>query len=229
MQPSRSLTVLMSAAKLYTRPIRKQIRSLRGSALHVRLGPVRHGQCTVVLRPPRLADAPIWRAVRLRDQQLIEPFWLSSTQSWTERHTDAAWAEEVLRARQEARAGRALSLVVEVDGKFAGQLALERIDSSIQNAEIGVWIDSNLAGRGIILAAGNLLGQYAFGVLGLRRVSAPICVDNLPALRAVKLFGMCREGTMISFLDVGGQRKDHDLWAITSEMWSASNSQSTEH
>ena len=126
----------------------------------------------------------------------------------------------MLKARRDARAGRALSLVIEVNGMFAGQLVLERIDWWTCSAEVGVWLDSELLGRGIVLATGKLLARYAFEGLGLRRVTAPVCVENLPAARAVKLFGMRREGTMASYLDVGGRRKDHDLWAITSEMWS---------
>jgi len=63
-----------------------------------------------------------------------------------------------------------------------------------------------------------------FGTLGLRRVTAPICVDNAAAAKRAERVGMRREGTMTSFLDVGGRRRDHDMWAITSDMWApASN------
>ena len=41
------------------------------------------------------------------------------------------------------------------------------------------------------------------------------------ATDVIKQGGMRREGTMVSYLDVGGRRKDHDLWAITAEMWAA--------
>jgi ribosomal-protein-alanine N-acetyltransferase len=68
-------------------------------------------------------------------------------------------------------------------------------------------------------ATGMLLADHAFGSLGLRRVTAPVCVDNVAAALAVRHFGMRREGTMESYLDVGGRRKPHDLWAITAEMW----------
>ena len=220
-QPPASMVVLATAGKVYSRPFRQQIRSRRAGCSGVLLGPVMHGEHRVVLRCPRLADASAWRSIRLRDQHLIEPFWVSCTQSWAERHTAHAWVEEVLSAHKDARAGRALSQVIEVDGRFAGQFNLARIDSWAQSAEIGVWLDSTLARQGIIAAAGMLLADYSFGPLGLRRVTAPVCVDNVSASRAVKQFGMRQEGTMVSYLDVGGQRKDHDLWALTSEMWAA--------
>lgn len=223
-QAPRSLIALVAAGKLYSRPLRQQIRPHPGGGRGLLLGPVAQGERRVLLRSPRLSDASAWRTIRLRDRELIEPFWVSSGQPWTLRHTERAWVEEVLGARKDARAGRALSLVIEVDGRFSGQFHLANIDTWAHSGEIGVWLDSTLVGRGIILAAGTLLGDHLFGQLGLRRVTAPVCVDNLPASRLVKQFGMRREGTMASYLDVGGQRKDHDLWAITSEMWAARGS-----
>jgi RimJ/RimL family protein N-acetyltransferase len=219
----RSLAVVLAAARLYSRPIRHSIRAHRSGSSCLRLGPVTAGCHVVVLRPPRFSDVAAWRSIRLRDQHRIEPFWLSSTLSWSERHTEHAWVEEVLSARANARAGRSLSLVIEVDGGFAGQFNLERIDSGAQSAEIGAWLDSALAGRWIVRAAGTLLADYAFGELGMRRITAPVCVDNVAAALAVKHFGMRREGTMASYLDVGGRRKPHDLWAITAEMWAVTS------
>ncbi|MGY1686736.1 GNAT family N-acetyltransferase [Geodermatophilus sp. SYSU D00867] len=177
------------------------------------------GRHQVLLRPPRFADAPEWRSLRLRDRDRIEPFWLSSARSWEERHTELAWVEEVLHARRNARTGRGLSLVIEVDGRFAGQFKLEGIDRCAQSAEIGAWLDSTLAGHCVIRAVGELMAEHAFGRMGLCRVTAPVCVDNVAAALAVSSLGMRREGTMESYLDVGGRRRPHDLWAITSETW----------
>ena len=221
MKPPRSLVVLVAAGKLYSRPLRHRIGSHRIPSAAIRLGPVMSAEHRVALRSPRLSDASAWQTLRLRDQHLIEPFWVSSSKSWSRRHTEGAWIDELLHMRKEARAGRALPLVIEVEGRFAGQFNVEHIDCGAQSAEVGVWIDSTLAGQGIALAAANLLAQYVFDILGLRRVTAPVCVDNRPATRLVRQVGMQREGTMASYLDVGGRRKDHDLWAITSTMWAA--------
>lgn len=222
---NRSLAVVLAAGRLYSRPIRHGIRGYRSRVSDPLLGPATRGGHVVLLRSPRMSDAPAWRSIRLRDRHLIEPFWLSSTRPWAERHSDCAWVEEVLSAGRNARAGRGLSLVIEVDGRFAGQFNLERIDRGAQSAEIGAWLDSSLAGRCIMRAAGTLVADHAFGAMGLRRITAPVCVDNAAAALAVMQFGMRREGTMASYLDVGGQRKPHDLWAITAEMWAAGRAQ----
>jgi ribosomal-protein-alanine N-acetyltransferase len=157
----------------------------------------------------------------MRDQKFIEPFWTSSLLPWAERHTERAWVDEFLHARNEARAGRAVPLVIEVDGRFAGQFNLERIDRWAGLAEAGVWIDSTLAGKGVAPCAARLLAGYAFENLGLHRITAPVCIGNAAAAHCAEQVGMRREGTMISYLDVGGRRRDHDLWAMTAEMWAA--------
>ncbi|MDM7486860.1 GNAT family protein [Rhodococcus sp. CSLK01-03] len=221
MKRPRPLVVLATAGRLYTRPLRHRFRRRQGRTLCVRIGPVDVSGHAVSLRSPRLSDWPQWQAIRLRDQKFIEPFWISSSRSWAERHTERDWVDEFLHARREALAGRALPLVIEVDGRLAGQFNLERIDRWAGLAEAGVWIDSTLAGKGIALAAARMLAEYGFGALGLHRITAPVCVGNVPAAHCAEQVGMRREGTMISYLDVGGRRKDHDLWAITAEMWAA--------
>ncbi|MDH6676191.1 RimJ/RimL family protein N-acetyltransferase [Rhodococcus sp. LBL1] len=225
MKHLQAFVMLTTAARLYTRPLRHRLRFPHGRSFDVRLGPVESAGHTVVLRSPRLSDWPQWQAIRLRDQSFIEPFWASSPRPWAERHTESAWLDEILNARRDARSGRALPLVVEVDGALAGQLNMERIDRWARFGEIGIWIDSTLAGKGVSLAAADLLAEYAFGTLGLCRVTAPVSVGNIPAARLAEEGGMRREGTMTSYLDVGGRRKDHDLWAITAEMWAARKDQ----
>ncbi|WP_416063625.1 GNAT family N-acetyltransferase [Rhodococcus indonesiensis] len=183
------------------------------------LGPVRVAGHTVALRSPRLDDATAWREIRLRDRRLIEPYWLTARDDWDRRHTVTVWVGECLARRRAERSGTALPLVVEIDGRFAGQCNFECIDPAALTAQTSVWIDSRFARAGIGLAVGGLAMSHLFDTLGLRRISAAICTDNVAAARTVQLLGCRREGTMSSYLDVGGLRRDHDLWAITSEMW----------
>ncbi|QYB03080.1 GNAT family N-acetyltransferase [Rhodococcus sp. USK10] len=213
----KTRVAVVAAARFHLRPLRRIHLARRAPAL--RLGPVVVAGQEVALRSPRLSDAPAWREIRLRDQRLIEPYWVSSALSWPERHTEATWVDECLQSRKAARAGSALPLVVEIDGRFAGQCNLERIDVRTKTAELGIWLDARVTGKGVCAGVGVLLAEYAISTLGLRRVTAPICVDNAAAAKRAERMGLRREGTMASFLDVGGRRRDHDLWAITPEMW----------
>lgn len=199
------------------RDVGQAVRSAQPGTWGVRLGPVAVAGCQLVLRSPRLGDATQWREVRLREQAHIEKWWATSPLSWTERHTDGQWVSYVLQARREARAGRALPLVVEIDGLLAGQCSLEPINAFASTAELGIWIDSAWAGQGVSTIAGGLVIDYAMTGLGLHRITAPICVGNIAAMWVARQLRLRREGAMAGFLDVGGTRQDHHLWAITAD------------
>lgn len=216
--PSR---MLFAVIRFYLRSawhdVGRTVRSAQPRTWGVRLGPVEVAGSHLVLRSPRLDDAAQWREVRLREQAHIERWWVTSPLSWSERHTDTQWVSYVLQARREARDGRALPLVVEVDGRLAGQCSLEPINALASTAEMGIWIDSAWAGRGVSTVAAGLVIDHAMTELGLHRITAPICEGNIAAVWVARRLNMLREGAMAGFLDVGGARRDHHLWAITAD------------
>ncbi|UFS98895.1 GNAT family N-acetyltransferase [Nocardia huaxiensis] len=153
----------------------------------------------------------------MRDRKFIEPYWTTSALSWEQRHTRAWWIREYLRQRRARAMHRSLALSVLVDGEFAGQCNLSPIDPRNRSAELGIWLDSRHAGHGVGAVAGALIGDYAFRDLGLHRITAPVCVGNRAARHQVKLAGMSHEATMIRAISVNGQRRDHELWAVTAD------------
>lgn len=212
-----------TVARFEMRPVRRLVDSWRntGRGRHtwgLRLGPVEVCGRSVVLRSPRLSDAAAWREIRLRDREKLEPWWITSELSWEDRHTDAAWVSSLLHARQEAKAGRALPLVVEFDGRMVGQISLEWIELHTGNSEMGVWVDSRVYADTVSMRVGAaMLLDHAFLELGLYRVTAPIADGNRAAAWGARRVGMRHEGLMRGFLDVGGARTDHHLWAITAD------------
>uniref|UniRef100_UPI002458C6A5 GNAT family N-acetyltransferase n=1 Tax=Nocardia brasiliensis TaxID=37326 RepID=UPI002458C6A5 len=180
-----------------------------------RLGPVSLRGSTVVLRPPRLADYPYWRHIRLRDRRHIEPFWYSSALDWDARHCGTHWVRECLMIRAEARTGRRLATVIEVDGRFAGQIELGTIDAATGAAEMGIWVDATVARHGIGGLAAAMLLDHGFTRLGLQRITAPISPANVAAAHGAAGVGFRREALMGRYFDVGGARRDHELWAVT--------------
>ncbi|MBY6413923.1 GNAT family N-acetyltransferase [Rhodococcus sp. BP-252] len=171
----------------------------------------------VTLRTARFSDAAAWRQIRLRDRSLIEPYWATTDAEWNERHTDAMWIHECLRGRADTAAGRALPRVIDVDGHFAGQCNLEWIDTWNGTAEVGIWVDSAHGRAGIGSTAAELMLDVCFTDLHLQRVSAPIGITNTPAKRLVAKIGLQHEGTMKNYMNAGGRRTDHELWAITAD------------
>ncbi|MFD6162114.1 GNAT family N-acetyltransferase [Nocardia sp. NPDC060256] len=185
------------------------------SLARISLGPVSlHGN-VVVLRQARIADYPHWRRIRLRDRRFIEPFWYSSTLDWAARHCGTHWVRECLTSRAEARAGRRLSTVIEVDGRFAGQVELGSIDTVTGAAELGIWVDAEVARHGIGGIAAALLLDYGLEQIGLERITAPISPENVAAAHGAAELGFQREALMGRYFDVGGSRRDHELWSVT--------------
>ncbi|MGW0247309.1 GNAT family N-acetyltransferase [Nocardia goodfellowii] len=182
------------------------------SLSRIRLGPARLHNVTVVLRPPRFDDYAQWRRIRLRDQRHIEPFWTSSPLDWSARHTGKLWVREVLDSRADARAGRRLGTVIEVDGRFAGQIELGSLCAG--TGELGIWVDARLARHGIGGLAVAMMLDFGFRRAGLHRITAPISPANKGTAAGAAALGMRREASMTGYFDVGGARRDHDLWAV---------------
>jgi ribosomal-protein-alanine N-acetyltransferase len=75
-----------------------------------------------------------------------------------------------------------------------------------------------LAGRGYLSEGLRLALGLAFGELGLHRLEANIQPGNEASRRLVRRLGFRREGFSPAFLRVDGAWRDHERWAITSEM-----------
>ncbi|MFH5232744.1 GNAT family N-acetyltransferase [Antrihabitans spumae] len=189
----------------------------RAAFSQVHLGPVSFAGRAVTVRTTRYADFARWRDIRLRDRRYIEPFWLTSPLTWEERHTEAHWIRECMYQRRTLIDRRTLPLSIEVDGEFAGQCNLFQVDLESGTAELSIWLGSHAGAHGVGAMAGAMVADYAFDTLGLRRLIAPVCTDNHAAAHTAKRGGMTREATLSSFLDVGGKRRDHDLWAVTAD------------
>jgi RimJ/RimL family protein N-acetyltransferase len=218
--PSRR--TLLGIARFYLRPARRWFERFHSDdqpkMWGLSLGPVEVGGRQVLLRSPRLSDAAAWREVRLREQKRLERWWATSEFTWEERHTEGAWVSCWLYARQEAKAGRSLPLVIEIDGDLVGQINLERVELPNRNAELGIWLDSAVLGNPAVTGmAAALLFDYAICELGLYRLTAPIADGNRAAAWGAQRVGLVHEGRMAGFLDVGGVRTDHHLWALTAD------------
>ncbi|MCP3801118.1 GNAT family N-acetyltransferase [Allokutzneria sp. A3M-2-11 16] len=169
------------------------------------------------LRPPLPEDAADWSRIVRADQAELEPWWQTSDRSWAERTTEACWREQGWSLRRNARRGTVLPLVIEVDGRFGGEMILHRVDHSHGTAELGAWVASEHRGSGVAAQALRMMVRHAFGPVGLRRIVAPVGVGNRPAAFVLARNGFRKEGLLRRHMDVGGELRDHQLWSLLPE------------
>ena len=177
--------------------------------------PVRLQEGALVVRPLRRRDAARWRAVRLENAAWLRP-WEATSPEGAE--PPPTFGQMVRAFTREARAGRMLPLVVEVDGQLAGQVTVSGITwGSLRSAHVGYWIDRRYAGRGLIPLALALVGDHCFRVLALHRLELNIRPENAASLRVVEKLGLRDEGLRERLLHIDGRWRDHRTFAVTAE------------
>lgn len=169
----------------------------------------------VVLRPPQPSDAGPWREARARNADWLRPW--DATVPPGKRPRPQTYRTLARRLRQLARRGEAIPFVIEVDGRFAGQVNVNNIvRGSAWFASIGYWVDQRYAGRGVVPRAVAMTIDHAFDV-GLHRIEICIRPENHNSLRVVEKLGIPEIGYAPRFLHIDGEWRDHRIFAITAE------------
>jgi RimJ/RimL family protein N-acetyltransferase len=92
-------------------------------------------------------------------------------------------------------------------------------DAAMGSCELGVWLDPEVQGRGLITQACRYVIDWAIQVRGIRRVQWGNNPTNTRSSAVARRLGMTREGLLRSAWQVGGVRKDTEVWSILAEEW----------
>jgi len=170
------------------------------------------------LRPVRMRDAAQWSRIRLAERSHLEPWEPTAELEWTVRHAVSSWPTLCSDLRAEARRGRMLPYVIEVDGRFCGQLTIGNVTrGALRSAWIGYWVSREVTGSGVATAALALGLDHCFGPVSLHRVEATVRPENVASRRVLAKVGFREEGLLKRYLDVDGAWRDHLLLAVTAE------------
>lgn len=194
----------------------------RSNSLHpgwpAAVGPLRVRAGVVRLRPVRMRDAAQWSRIRIADRQYLEPWEPTAEMDWPVRHAVSAWPSVCSGLRAEARRGRMLPYIIELDGQFAGQLTVGNVThGALRSAWIGYWVHSVLTGGGVATGALALGLDHCFGPVMLHRVEATVRPENTASRKVLAKAGFREEGLLRRYLDVDGGWRDHLLVAMTVE------------
>jgi ribosomal-protein-alanine N-acetyltransferase len=175
---------------------------------------LRHG--AVLLRPVARRDRRPWQEVRRRNAAWLTPW--EATRPPGDPLPPLSFGGMVRDLRRQAREGRALPLVLQVDGQFAGQVTVSNVvGGSARFGSVGYWIDRRHAGRGHMPVAVALTIDHCFAGLGLHRLEIAIRPENAASLRVVEKLGIKEIGYAPRYLHIDGAWRDHRLFAVTVE------------
>lgn len=165
-----------------------------------------------------MRDAALWSRIRLADRRHLEPWEPTAEVDWTVRHAVSSWPAVCSGLRAEARKGRMLPYVIDLDGQFCGQLTIGNVThGALRSAWIGYWVSSAVTGAGVATGALALGLDHCFGPVTLHRVEATVRPENAASRAVLAKVGFREEGLLQRYLDVDGAWRDHLLVAMTVE------------
>ncbi|CAL9288928.1 GNAT family N-acetyltransferase [Streptomyces sp. SudanB182_2057] len=165
----------------------------------------------VGIRPFTLEDGPEFTA-RARESKDLHRPWLFPPD------TREAYADYAGRLIDDpARAG---FLVCERDGGgIAGFININNIvRGGFQCGALGYGAFAHAAGRGLMREGLELVIGYAFGPLGLHRLEINVQPGNAASIALARGAGFRLEGFSPAMIHVAGAWRDHERWALTTEM-----------
>ncbi|MEU5159997.1 GNAT family protein [Streptomyces sp. NPDC020875] len=105
-------------------------------------------------------------------------------------------------------------------GRITGFITVNNIvGGAFRSGALGYGAFAHAAGRGLMREALGLVLAYAFGpALDLHRLEANVQPGNTASIALVRGAGFRLEGYSPDFLFIDGAWRDHERWAITSDM-----------
>ena len=101
--------------------------------------------------------------------------------------------------------------------KFLGGVGINFINRVHQMANLGYWVRTSAAGRGVATAATRLAARFGFEQLGLQRIEIVAAIDNVASQRVADKAGATREGILRKRLLINGTPHDAVLYSLVRE------------
>jgi RimJ/RimL family protein N-acetyltransferase len=124
-------------------------------------------------------------------------------------------------ARNERDAGRYVCFAIVPDGcdVAVGLFQVRQLSGSFETAEWGFALASEFWGSGLFTAGADIVLEFSFETLGVRRLEARAAVQNGRGNGALRKIGAVQEGVLRKSFLRGGKHIDQALWALLDEDW----------
>ena len=126
---------------------------------------------------------------------------------------ESTWLNEI-RADAIKEPRRGYGLAIEHEGRLVGTVTLEIENTEHARGHLGYALRKDVWGNGFATEAAQLMIDFGFNELGLRRIYATLDVRNERSRRVLEKIGMVREGTLRSFMRKDDGWTDSYLYAM---------------
>lgn len=150
----------------------------------------------------------MWHAI---ERSLPE---LKLAMSWAHTSTPASVSEHIRDAERDWEAWTGWDWAIFYEDQIAGSIGLIRHIPMWRSAELGYWIRSDIAGRGVATEAGRAAISFGFEVLDLNRIELGAAVDNIASQRVAEKLGFVFEGTKREGSLVDGRGVDTRFYGL---------------
>jgi ribosomal-protein-serine acetyltransferase len=104
--------------------------------------------------------------------------------------------------------------IVDGDGAYLGGCGLNQIDRINKRANLGYWIRSSAAGRGVMPRAVQLLRDWAAAITDLHRLEIFVAEGNVRSRRVAQKCGAQFEGTLRDRMLLNGVYHDASVFSL---------------
>ena len=112
-----------------------------------------------------------------------------------------------------------LDFIIWYEGSRSGRISITHVNYRHSKAEYGIVIHPDYRGRNIAFRASQLLINYVFKELPIRKLSLQAFADNNIAIRLYEKLGFSREGLLKQEYLRSGVYQDVLLMALFKENW----------
>lgn len=177
------------------------------------------------LRKPELVSGPVrLRPLSRRDFRAWADIMREDEEAF--RATQPTWPDDFLierhfrrriaafdRARRSHR-GYVFAVLDAGSDRLVGSVQLAPITYGTERrGTLGYWMAKSARRKGWARAAVGAVVTFAFDRLRLERLEAQCLPDNEGSIGLLSALGFHREGTLASYLEIDGERRDHVLFA----------------
>ena len=183
--------------------------------------------CQSKVMEVELIEGPI--LIRTLRQEDVSPLYEAARESIAEVSPWLPWCHEnySIEETREFIASRELASqngewhsfgIFEKDGgRFLGGVGINFINRVHQMANLGYWVRTSAAGRGIATKATRAVARFAFEQIGLNRIEIVAAVGNIPSQRVAEKAGAVREGVLRNRLLIRGESQAAVMFSLVKE------------